>query len=192
MAIIDSYIGLPNFQERHTLRVVGATEDILAAAENYRPEYDRFFRAMISIRELPTRIGQIFSQHRAAVHTPFGIDNFTLMERGRDEIVYGLAGRFWEPNFGLIPICDGPAFVALNEPGIAKLAMNFSVQKHCDETSILSTETRIYCVDTAAHRRFAPYWYLIRPVSGLIRRRVLRTIGKLSAASTSLSTKHLG
>ena len=33
-------------------------------------------------------------------------------------------------------------------------------------------------LDAAALRSFRPYWYLIRPVSGMIRRRMLRTIAQ--------------
>ncbi|WP_306301746.1 phospholipase D-like domain-containing protein [Komagataeibacter kakiaceti] len=35
------------------------------------------------------------------------------------------------------------------------------------------TETRVFCPTPAVLWRFAPYWYLIRPVSGLIRQRML-------------------
>lgn len=52
-----------------------------------------------------------------------------------------------------------------------------------EDTAILSTETRIVCADRSAQRHFAPYWYLIRPVSGVIRRRMLRAICEASEAA---------
>jgi len=45
-----------------------------------------------------------------------------------------------------------------------------------DGRTRLLTETRVHCVDAGARRRFTPYWWLIRPVSGLIRRRLLARI----------------
>ena len=38
--------------------------------------------------------------------------------------------------------------------------------------------------DVEQRRRFAPYWYAIRPVSGLIRQRLLQRIARV-ARSTS-------
>ncbi|WP_201742261.1 hypothetical protein [Mangrovicoccus ximenensis] len=45
------------------------------------------------------------------------------------------------------------------------------------------TETRVFCLDRAAERAFAPYWYLIRPVSGLIRRRLLAMAARAAEAA---------
>ncbi|MCA4125719.1 hypothetical protein LDY98_05140, partial [Pseudomonas aeruginosa] len=43
--------------------------------------------------------------------------------------------------------------------------------------TLLHTETRVFCPDRASRLRFTPYWVAIRPVSGLIRRRLLAGIG---------------
>ncbi|MNT33576.1 hypothetical protein D3C72_1695100 [compost metagenome] len=40
----------------------------------------------------------------------------------------------------------------------------------------LTTRTRVWCGDAAAQRRFTAYWLLIRPASGLIRRRMLQRV----------------
>ena len=45
--------------------------------------------------------------------------------------------------------------------------------------SILHTETRVRAVDAAARRRFRLYWLVVRPFSGLIRRRWLRAAARL-------------
>lgn len=41
---------------------------------------------------------------------------------------------------------------------------------------LLGTETRGYSTDSRARRRFAVYWALIRPASGLVRRDMLATV----------------
>jgi hypothetical protein len=44
----------------------------------------------------------------------------------------------------------------------------------------LTTETRVACTDAASARRFARYWWLIRPASGTIRRSWLAAIKRRS------------
>ncbi|MET0529675.1 MAG: hypothetical protein ABW003_15315 [Microvirga sp.] len=176
MALIDRYVPDPQYSEHHSASVQASGDTVLAAAAAYRTENDPFFRRMIALRELPMRVGQILKRQHGEPLPPFGIDNFTLLERSESEVVFGLAGRFWRPNFDLAPLSDGKEFLAMEEPGIAKLALNFAVRAGAAGVTILSTETRVVCVDRAARKRFAPYWYLIRPVSGLIRRRTLNVI----------------
>ncbi len=108
----------------------------------------------------------------------FGGADFT--ELGREpgaELALGLAGRFWQADYGLLPVPDAQAFLDLQEPGIAKLVLNFTVQPDGAGT-LLTTRTRVWCNDAGSLRRFRPYWLLIRPVSGLIRRRLLARAGR--------------
>ena len=53
--------------------------------------------------------------------------------------------------------------------------LNFTAQPKGQGTR-LTTRTRIWCGDEASRRRFNLYWLLIRPASGLIRRRLLRRV----------------
>jgi len=109
-------------------------------------------------------------QHRPS----FSIANFTFLGRdGNREVAFGLAGRFWQSDYGLVEVHDANAFGALDASGIAKLVMNFCTGPEGRGTR-LTTCTRVWCSDEAARRRFLPYWLLIRPASGLIRQRLLR------------------
>ncbi len=180
MALIDDYLPAHQFSERHSRRIAAAPERVMAAVAAYRPDEDRFFAAMIGLRELPMRISARLSGRRPTLSAPFGLANFTpLAERPAAERVFGLVGRFWRRDFGLVTIADGTAFRAFDEQGVAKLALAFVATPTAAGT-LLSTETRVYCPDRATLRRFAPYWYLIRPVSGLIRKRMLATISQAS------------
>jgi hypothetical protein len=49
-----------------------------------------------------------------------------------------------------------------------------------DENTLLTTETRVYCPDRYSLLMFTPYWLAIRPVSGVLRRRMLRTIREIA------------
>ncbi|MFC0267065.1 hypothetical protein [Kushneria aurantia] len=60
--------------------------------------------------------------------------------------------------------------------GIARLVLGFQVAGMENGARRLTTETRVFCPDRASRRQFTPYWWLIRPVSGLLRRRMLSSI----------------
>ncbi|MBG4586951.1 hypothetical protein I5F53_30025, partial [Pseudomonas aeruginosa] len=84
-------------------------------------------------------------------------------------------GRFWRADFALERIADGEHFRCYDQPGVAKLVLCFRCTPSASGT-LLHTETRVFCPDRASRLRFTPYWLAIRPVSGLIRRRLLAGI----------------
>jgi hypothetical protein len=94
------------------------------------------------------------------------------------EIVAGVVGKFWRPvQNDPVRLPCASAFLAFDEPGYAKAAVNFRLEDE-GEGCRLTTETRILGTDSAARRHFARYWRLIRPGSGLIRRSWLRAIAR--------------
>ena len=62
-------------------------------------------------------------------------------------------------------------FVDFSAPGWAKMITNFRVS-----AGELTTETRVLLTDERSRRAFRLYWLVIRPVSGVIRRRWLAAI----------------
>lgn len=100
---------------------------------------------------------------------------FNVLGKGETrELVIGLIGRFWKPIPEIIDIAP-QAFNSFNEPGYAKAALNYFIEKG-PNGNVLSTETRIYCTSTGALVAFSAYWAIIRPFSGLIRRAMLKEI----------------
>jgi hypothetical protein len=96
------------------------------------------------------------------------------------EIVLGLEGRFWRPSGEL---CTPPpeAFrTSRPAAGTARATWNFRVVAVEPGVVDLVTETRVQCADATTRRRFLPYWALIRPWSGLIRRRMLHAIRRVA------------
>lgn len=189
MLLNDKYLPVYQFSEKHALSIAAVQESVIAAALAYRPDNDPIFRWAISARELPMRMLGRLSQSGGSAQPMFGMDNFTLLEkRGNEELAFGLAGKFWKLDYGQARITDGAAFTAFCEPGTAKLVLNFIASNQNDTHTLLTTETRVFCLDQEARRKFAPYWYLIRPVSGLIRRRMLSSICKTAehAAHTTV------
>jgi len=184
MELVDKYLPDYSFTETHRRPLRASPDEALKAALTYRPESDAFFRVAIGLREVPMRLLAKLGFRHEPAPPPFGFQNFTLLEtRTNRELVFGLIGRFWEPDYGLEPIPDGAAFMAFSTPGVARLALGFQATAQGNGITHLVTETRVFCPDPETLRRFAPYWYLIRPVSGLIRGRMLKSIARACADS---------
>ena len=62
-----------------------------------------------------------------------------------------------------------------------KLLRSFEARADGDASRI-TTLSRLVCADAPTRRRMALYWTLIRPVSGLIRRRLLAQIKRVAEA----------
>ncbi len=109
-----------------------------------------------------------------------------LNEIPNDEIVIGVAGRFWRPDGGRCMDLVKADFIDFARTGYAKAAWNFKLRAASSESesTILSTETRIQCLGAAAWWKFRIYWSLIAPFSGLIRKAILKQV-KTTAESPS-------
>ncbi len=175
MDLLTRYLPHHHFAEAHSLHVPAAPARVLAVVSRPDVVDDPVARRLIALREWPNRLAGRLGFKAALEGRPsFGLANFTdLGQDGEREKAFGLAGRFWQSDYGLLDVPDAPAFLALDAPGIAKLVMNFTVDAEQDGTR-LTTRTHVWCSDATALRRFRPYWLLIRPASGLIRQRLLR------------------
>lgn len=162
-----------DFRERHSIDILAPAGLILDCAEGYRMKNDPLFRVAIGLRELPARMqGQ-------TTRPPFDRDRFTFLGRDGDStLAFGLIGAFWEVDYGLRPCRSVEDFRACANQDVCKMVLSYTLQPLTRGTHRLTTETSVFCPTPATWRRFAPYWYLIRPVSGLIRRRMLAFIRK--------------
>lgn len=175
MRLIDHYLPQYQFAEEHHRYIPTSPARVLDVVGSPEVADDPIARRLIALREMPDRLAGRLGFASTLKHRPaFGIDNFTFLGRDGDrEVAYGLAGCFWQSDYGLIDVRDAAAFHALDASGIAKLVMNFTATAQVAGTR-LTTRTRVWCVDDATRRRFHLYWLLIRPASGLIRRRLLK------------------
>lgn len=174
---------LPQFQfeEHHSLVIDGAPARLLDAAQTVACTPDPLIQKFIAVREFPARVLNHLGRTSHLPSRPFGFEDFTLLGRDGDrEVAYGLVGRFWRSDYGLKRLSSAVEFDQVQD--LPKLVLNFMVNPleagHCE----LSTTTRVWCPDAVSQRAFAPYWYLIRPVSGLIRKRLLTRIKEHSRA----------
>ena len=168
-----------HFGERHALRLdgVSSAQAFAGIAPGLSAE-DPWIQRAIALREMPGRLlRRLGMSGNALPRKAFGFHSFTLLGQtpGR-EVAFGLAGRFWQLDYGLIPVADALEFRALvDQP---RLVLNVCVEPRNDAGCTLVTHTRVHCATEAQRQRFAPYWYAIRPVSGLIRQRLLRRIAQ--------------
>lgn len=175
-----------NFHEVHESGAINAQPgEIIAAVAALDIRNDRVTNVLLSIRELPSRLSEIFGKRARQNVAPFGFDTFTLLQHTDHEISLGLAGRFWRPRLDICHIPSAREFEALSDPRIAKLVLRFQVIAHPDGIHTLRTETFVYCGNTRIKMLFTPYWLAIRLASGFIRRRTLTSIQRALAMRTS-------
>lgn len=185
MTLIDRYLPEFQFSERHQLLANQSPTALLDAVMVPGTTEDPWIHTFIRLRELPNRLWGALGGISGLEKRPlFGLNNFTSLGRDSDrELAFGLVGKFWQADYGLVAVCSPGEFEDFSEPGVAKLVLNFSTQSLGNGRMRLLTETRVFCNDRKSTRRFTPYWWLIRPVSGLIRHRLLARIRDTAATA---------
>lgn len=111
------------------------------------------------------------------LHQRFEGTGFVILaEVPGEELVIGVAGKFWRPDGGRCHELTPGNFMAYSRPGGVKVAMNFRLGPGSPNRTLLSTETRISCFGRAAWLKFRLYWSLFAPFSGVIRRAILKQV----------------
>lgn len=165
--LIDTYLEKFDFYERHHVLVAGQPDKVYSAASEVNFADSAVIRCLLRLRGMSTANfslrkieGSIFKK---------------LDENVGSELVLGLIGRFWTIYGDLQPIQSSADFLEFEKPGYAKAVWNFSVSE-AGGKSLVTTETRIRCLDETSRQRFGWYWTLVQPFSGLIRMEMLRAI----------------
>ena len=176
MSLIDRFLPNYQFSERHETFVRCPPGELLDLIQGWEPPRDRFSDMAMSLRQTPARLMHALVPSRHPAPRPFSLKSFTPLGRDGDRAMAGgLIGQFWRNDFGLVQIASPDAFIAFNTPRTPKLVLGFMAEPEGELTRLV-TETRVYCPDRHAYVMFLPYWLLIRPASGLIRRRMLGAI----------------
>jgi hypothetical protein len=189
MSLMDRFLPNYQFSERHQATLRCAPGELLDIIQNFQPPKDGFSETAMFLRQLPAKLMHGVAPSRVPRPSPFTLANFVPLARDGDrEIVAGLIGKFWRPDFGLIAVNGPSEFLACNPPKTAKLAIGF-VAEQLGEVTLLTTETRVYCPDRYARMMFFPYWLMIRPVSGLLRRRALGSIRSIAESRADIGDR---
>ena len=99
-----------------------------------------------------------------------------LAEVPGEDLVFGLAGRFWRLDRSLEHLAGPEDFRAFAKEGCVRAAWNLRMIEAGLGKSRLTTETRVQCFGPSARRKFRRYWILIAPFSGAIRMALLRGV----------------
>lgn len=102
-----------------------------------------------------------------------------LVAEPPQEIVFGIVGRFWRPNGGLVTGLSPAQFTEFRREGYARAVWNFSIVRE-GTGSHLTTETRVQTFGRATALLFRLYWLIVGPFSGLIRKAMLREIKRIA------------
>jgi hypothetical protein len=183
--LIDKYLPRWDVRERHHARVAAPPESVYDALGETDLAASPLVRLLLGTRALPGALMRGAAGLRALsreARAPVTLRDFEsrgftrLAERRPSELVIGLEGRFWRPDGALCTPAPDSFGDTPPAPGTARGVWNFALTRLPDGTTDLATETRVLCADEQARARFLPYWYLIRPGSGLIRRSMLHAV----------------
>ncbi|MGD9117073.1 MAG: hypothetical protein PVJ61_07920 [Dehalococcoidia bacterium] len=177
-----------DFTEVHTITIKATPEAAYRAVEETTwAEVSPIVRWLFFLRELPEKL-----VGRKGQTTKTGIpimeqleqNGFTMIEKQppREDvfglIVPGKIGRVWNKKSGTTPpVADAAEFLAFKDPDYLLVMGNLLI-KETDTPGVVTayTESRTMGLSPRAVKDFAPYWRIIRPFSGLIRRLWLRGI----------------
>jgi hypothetical protein len=171
MTPLDQVMPVYHFNERHSLWIDADSESVWQALATITPRDLTVTRPLIALRFLG----------RATSGPPR-----PLLERGPvrmfelDAPRYAVGGRVarpWQPRPDHHEVTTMAEFTGFAEPGWTKFLTDFNLEP-VNGGVLLSTETRGYSTDPGSRRRFGLYWAAIRISSGLIRRDLLRSIGR--------------
>ena len=177
--LIDEFMPEFDFSERHETNIRASRGQVFRAVYSADLADSWIIWGLFALRGL----GWSRASKKLTLSDMTG-DGFTVLgEKSDEEILLGLAGKFWTPTGNLQKV-DAGNFREFGEKGFAKAVWNFSIDETAGETR-LTTETRIQCLDEESRRSFGFYWTFIQPFSGLIRKEMLKIV-KRKAESGNL------
>ena len=197
--LLDELMPTYDVVERHQTIVAASPDRVFAAIHESDLTGGAVTSVLLAVRMLPAAIGRLIRSPRLALGElrarrashgprhglgPFERAGFRIVaERAPEEVVIGLLGRFWTPRGSLCPEVSAADFRSGPPAGQALAGWNFSIAPRPDGSSLLRTETRVWCAPDA-RGRFLAYWLVVRPGSGVIRRSMLRSIRRTAEASS--------
>lgn len=175
--LIDDFMSGYDFSETHNIKIRAKAENVFRALKDADFSESPIIRWLFRLRGLPAE--KITLREMRKLHFE------TLGENENQELLIGLAGRFWTLK-GDLQIINSQNFREFNEKGFAKATCNFSLDESGNETR-LTTETRIKCLDEKSRQNFGFYWTFIQPFSGWIRTEMLKVIKKKAESTANVN-----
>lgn len=185
---LDEFLPSYEFREFHKVMIAAPPERVFAALKQLTiAELSPWIFVLTGIRALPARM--LRQPATATLREELFLEQLykggfiPLAEEPGCEMVFGLVGQFWKPTGGIQPnIPDAAAFLAFNNPDVAKAVTNLAIHVDQSGRTYCTTETRVHVPGRGTRRKFACYWRIILPGSAVIRVLWLRAIKRRAEA----------
>jgi hypothetical protein len=176
VVLLDHYLDRWDVRSRHEVAVEASADETFRAMREVDLGRSLPVMALFAVRAVPHLLTGNAQLRRSITLDSLLENGFVILaEEPEREVVLGAVGRFWRPDSGIERI-ESAAFEDYDRPGFAKAAFNLTVEERGPSSSLLATETRVHCTDDSARRKFALYWRVIGPFSGVIRQLMLRDV----------------
>jgi|SRR5262245_50375994 len=183
--LIDSFAPQPDWSEVHSILIRASRQTVYEALHTADLAESAMVKLLLLLRSTPGIMARGFralpGNQKITLLTLMDSGFGLLAEQPPEEIVLGVTGRFWRPTGNVSPFVRAD-FDRPVPAGFARGVWNFSVKEAGPGRTILRTETRVTCGDAASRRKFLGYWLIIRPVSGLVRLIMLRSVRRIAEA----------
>ncbi len=176
--LIDDFMPRYDFSEKHEVNIRASAEKVYAALNSIDLSDSWIIGGLLTLRGLGRRSPKTLTLRDMTK------DGFAVLgEKPDEEILLGLAGKFWTLSSCMQNI-NTSNFREFEAKGYAKAAWNFALTDTGKEEILLGTETRVKCSDEESLTSFRFYWRFIQPFSGLIRQEMLRLIKQKAEENT--------
>ena len=172
--LIDKYLPRYSFNEYHETIINGHIEEVYETARNFDLSKSHLIKWLFKIRGLPTK-----RMHLQDFISDIG---FTIIEENIP--VENLIGFWARYKIESIPSPDD--FIRTTISARVKVVWNFYLEELDSNQVRLSTETRVLCITPSAKITFGIYWMIIKPFSGIIRKKMLRIIKENSETASEI------
>ncbi len=170
-----------HFRERHSRWIDASPDQVWQALTTLTLDQLTLTRPLVAIRHL----GAHTATPAKPVFTEGPVRMFQITPPAY--AIGGAVARPWQRRPERRDISSLETFARFAEPGWTKYLTDFHLAPGNGGVQ-LTTETRGYSTDRRAQRRFALYWALIRPASGLIRRDMLATVRRRATPAREANT----
>jgi hypothetical protein len=168
--LIDNFMYSYDFSEKHETNIRASAERVYAAVNSTDLSESWIIGGLLTLRGLGSRSAKTLTL------LDMTKDGFAVLgEKPNEEILLGLAGKFWTLS-GCLQKINAHNFREFDTKGYAKAAWNFALTDIGKGEILLTTDTRVKCLDEKSLASFRFYWRFVQPFSGLIRREMLRLI----------------
>lgn len=165
-SLIDKYLPRYSFNEYHDILVDSPIETVYHAAKHVDLSKSKLIKMLFKLRGLPTK----------RLKLPDFITDIGFTHIAENVPTENLIG-FWART-KIIPITSYDAFINNTVSPRVKVVWNFYLKKRSSTQTLLSTETRVLCIGPVTKMTFGAYWFIIKPFSGAIRKKMLQIIKK--------------